>query len=209
MNHFIIILYFSIIYLSVYAQSAKDTLAFRMENAIHQTDYIKCYSLNPLKPFFEQPEYASEYEKLERTNQIYFKNYTPYIFRITQKFLEISTSIIHLDSNEYNTNEKKITINNILDTIILEKAGRIQPIIISNNHEYAFYGANIHRIKDETMLEYSIYSEEIPLMIEFSSDALHNNNDLNEKGTYYISDLYYRKGVSTYYLNRSIVIIIK
>jgi hypothetical protein len=208
-----IILFFFLISKNVLAQRSIDTIAFRMEYVNKKTDFIKCYPLKPSKLFYEyQPNniyLPSEYEKLYSSTLLQFLKYSSTYFRIKQDFLEVSTAFIPLDTTLNSHTEKSLLINNLIDTIIYEKPGRLQPIIISNGQEYSICGVTIHRLINVTMTEYTISATDIPLMIDFSPGNQTTDFELNEKGIYIVSDFYYRKYLVTYYLNRTFIIIVK
>jgi hypothetical protein len=202
------ILIFLFCFFSVVGFSQTDTLVF---DTFH-------YPLKKTKVFYSDnqkiiPTLPSEYiSKQNRKSALHYKckSRNSYEFFDTEDGASIAVLKGLIDSL-YRCEPDSMVFPNILDSIAINTkqlfAEQVYPYIKSQKNRYNFCSAKIYRLKNDSLVECDLNFMYSSLYIDFDFDNLRLPNP--NGASYLITNLYYRKGKATYFLDKSIIVTIQ
>lgn len=201
------ILIFLFCFFSVVGFSQTDTLVF---------DTFR-YPLKKTKLFFSEnqqliPSLPSEYQASKTKKVVRYKCKSQDVYESFDTNDGVSLLVIRavIDSS-YRCSADSMVLSNLQDSITINIntlfAGIIYPSIKSQKRSYSFCSAKVYRLKNDTLVQCDWNYNYGPLSIAFDFDNLRFPNP---KGAQYIiTDMYYRKGNATYFLDKSLIVTIQ
>lgn len=192
---------------SLFSFSQTDTLVF---------DTFR-YQLKKTKLFFSEnqqliPSLPSEYKASKTKKVVKYKCKSQDVYESFDTNDGASVLVIKavIDSS-YQCRADSLVLLNVVDTITIHLnklfAGMLYPSIKSQKHIYSLCSAKVYRLKNDTLVQCDWNYNYGPLSIDFDFDNLRFPNP---KGAQYIiTDMYYRKGNATYFLDKSLIVTVQ
>ncbi|MDP2387246.1 MAG: hypothetical protein Q8M29_12790 [Bacteroidota bacterium] len=155
-----------------------------------------------------------EYQKLDNELIVSYKIHSDSSYGIFYEetypsIIEVKMRELSLDTNK----AKHHYLNNFLDTIIIksEELGKLQPYIKSEKNNAHFISSVTYTLRNDTLTKY--YHDNMLEGNIFNHWDMWWNKDAIIKEikstTFFVEELYYRRGLTTYYLDRKSIIIAK
>lgn len=155
-----------------------------------------------------------EYEKLDNSVSLQYKTDADTTYGVTHEYEFGGDLLIAVMGKSNDTSDiKYIHLNNFLDTFVVSKnnLGTLKPYIKSKNDTIRFFCAKVSGLKDGCLTIYDHELRPYGDIFSFWADSWGKNvtkEDLT-KTTFIVEDIYYRKGLTTYYFNRQFIVIVK
>jgi hypothetical protein len=197
--------------LQTFGQSKVDTLFVGNNKTV----------LKKVKPFHTMfqdgpVQLPTEYAEIDNRIQFKFKDWNDSSYTIKYEDQDIyggQTTFVKVDQCKDTTHDFTYTMSHFVDTIIVdaESLGKVQVFIKSEGHKIFFCAARIEELKNGIMQEYSNTFAPRGYILNYYDSPETNPEEIEARKstTYILTDLYYVKGQTTYYLDRQYVIIAK
>lgn len=175
------------------------------------------YPLVKTKTYYNEkqkgfPALPSEFVKSTNKNFVlHYKCTNPDVYETHNDSLDNNYTIILglTRDTAHKCKEGEYIFTNILDTLYMEDLSRteITPSLWIDRKEYSLCSAKLLELRNDTVTQCTFGSNFGPLSISFSFSRSYTTTD--NKAIYILTDLYYRKGKTTYYLDKEFLVRIK
>lgn len=155
-----------------------------------------------------------EYEELEKTINVFYKSDADTVYGIYSEDKFGGDVVVAVLNNSYDTSRVKYTrVEGFIDTVYikLSEFKKLKPFIKSKKGNVNFFRAEVYALKNDSLTSYSHYLRPNGDIFSFWADtwfSVASDEDI-KRTTFIVKDLYYRKGLTTYYFNREFIVIVK